>query len=227
MSEEIETNPLRHIENASKQPVVLSSKQNNKSDTEQKIEPVKVSSSIVPVTDNTKASWEPTLNTSTDGIVDSIMKSDNPEDIKQLISGFNLNQSKKSVLRILKLNNLLDLVTEETLKRYQKHPDEISNKELIDCMTVVSAQIEQSQKTVNGVIDKPAIQINQQKTEYNVNVVPTLTKDQRENVIDVVTQIIAAAQQNQNVDTKPIDQTTTPIITIDSTTDSTPKGENK
>jgi hypothetical protein len=208
----IKTNPLRHTENNSKQTVVLPSKQNN--------EP-----SII--TKETKDSWEPALNTSIDTIVDNIMNSDDPDNIKQLISGFNLNQSKKSVLRILKLNNLLDLVTEETLKRYQKHPDEISNKELIDCMTVVSAQIEQSQKTVNGIIDKPAIQINQQKNEYNVNVVPTLTKDQRENVIDIVTQIINTAQQKQNKDTtKPDGQNNIPVIDMTTTTP-TLKGENK
>jgi hypothetical protein len=145
----------------------------------------------------TTKDWLPSIDKSTNTIVDNIMDSDDPEDIKQLISSFNLNQSKKNILRILKLNNLLDLVTEETLKRYQKHPDEISNKELMDCMTIVSEQIAQSQSIVNSVTAIPAIQINQQKNEVNVNVSPTLTKDERENVINAVMQIIKKAQTDQ------------------------------
>jgi hypothetical protein len=165
--------------------------------------PVKETSSstdinnIEPVlTDDLKKTWVPKLETTTDNIVADIMATDDPENIKQLITDFNITQSKKNILRILKLNNLLDLVTEETLKRYKKCPDEVSNKELTDCMTVVSEQLEHSQKIVDSITEKPAIQVNQQKNEVNINVAPTLTKDQKENVIDIVTKILSSAQQN-------------------------------
>jgi hypothetical protein len=180
------------------------------------------------VSKETKDSWSPSLEKSTDKIVAEIMDTDDPDDLKQLISGFNVSQSKKNILRILKLNNLLDLVTEETLRRYKKSPDEISNKELMDCMTTVSEQIERSQAVVDGISTKPAIQINQQKNEYNVNVGPSLTKDEKENVIDIVTQILAAAQ-NKSMPQTPSDKTTDKPLkdAADMTIDTTKTGENK
>lgn len=157
-----------------------------------------------------------TLAVSTNNLMADILEADNQDDLKQLIALFNINQSKKNALRVLQLNQLLDLVTEEALKRYQKSPDEISNKELLDCMTAVSTQIEKSTQIVNGIEDKPMIQINQQKNEVNLNVAPKLSREQTENVIDVISRILNTAstpppeERSQVIDAAVVTEDTKP-----------------
>lgn len=132
-----------------------------------------------------------------ENIVKDIIAADNHQELEKQFGLFNDNQVKKNALRIIKLNNLLNKVEDQALERFEKRPDQISNKELIDYMNAVSNQIEKAQnfnkETLNA--DVGGIKIKQEKTEVNINVAPTLSKDGKDKVVDVISQLLKQMQQ--------------------------------
>lgn len=131
------------------------------------------------------------LDTKSESIVRDIIDSDNTDEIKTLTNMFNLNMAKKNMLRLLKLNGLLDSLSDVAIERLQNNPDEITNKELMDYLNVIQNLIDKSTKTVDTVNTAPVIQINQQN-----NVLVTsdgeslnLSKESRDRVLDVVAQL--------------------------------------
>ena len=131
------------------------------------------------------------LDTKSESIVRDIIDSDNTDEIKALTNMFNLNMAKKNMLRLLKLNGLLDSLSDVAIERLQNNPDEITNKELMDYLNVIQNLIDKSTKTVDTVNTAPVIQINQQN-----NLLVTsdgeslnLSKESRDRVLDVVAQL--------------------------------------
>jgi hypothetical protein len=91
------------------------------------------------------------------------------------------------MVRVNKLSDLLDTITDQALVRFTSRPDEISNKELFDGLKIVQDLIERGQKQVSGVADTPLIQVNQQTNEVNIGgTASTLNRDSRERVKSAV-----------------------------------------
>ena len=143
------------------------------------------------------------LEESTKDIIEKIINEQDIEQVKDLSKMFNLNQVKKNLVRVVKLNNLLDKVQDQAIERFEKRPDEISNKELLDYMQIVQSSIEKSQKSIETLDTTPLVKINNQ--EINVNVEATLDKESKERVLEVVQKLIKYAKQpNEPVIEKPI-----------------------
>ena len=99
-------------------------------------------------------------------LIEKIIDSQTKEELQNHLDLFNLAQSKNNVLRVIKLNDLLQKVEDQAIERFNKRPDQISNRELLEYLQVVSTQIEKSQKTVNETInEKPLIQITNNKND--------------------------------------------------------------
>ena len=131
------------------------------------------------------------VKASQESLIDAVIDSPNRAELEKQLEIFNLNQSKSNALRIVKLNDLLDKVEDQAIERFEKRPGEISNKELLDFMQVVSTQIERSQKSLDTqAILKPTVNVVTNKNELNVNVGPKLSRDSKEKVIDVVTKLL-------------------------------------
>ena len=131
------------------------------------------------------------LDTKSESIVSDIIDTDNTDDLKALTNMFNINMAKKNMLRLLKLNGLLDSLSDVAVERLQNNPDEITNKELMEYLNVVQNLIDKSTKTVDTVNTAPVIQIN---TQNNVLVTGdgeslNLSKESRDRVLDVVAQL--------------------------------------
>lgn len=131
------------------------------------------------------------LDTKSESIVSDIIDTDNTDDLKTLTNMFNINMAKKNMLRLLKLNGLLDSLSDVAVERLQNNPDEITNKELMEYLNVVQNLIDKSTKTVDTVNTAPVIQIN---TQNNVLVTGdgeslNLSKESRDRVLDVVAQL--------------------------------------
>lgn len=139
------------------------------------------------------------LVTSSQELADQIIQAPDVKTLQQCLDIFNLNQSKKNALRALKLESLLDAVEDQAIERFQKRPDQISNKDLLDYMQVVSTQIEKSQKVADQLSVKPAIQINQQKNEVSVNLGTNLDKEGKERVIEAVNALLREAKNAKKV----------------------------
>ena len=119
-------------------------------------------------------------------IVNQIIKAPTQKDLQTQFDLFNINQSKKNALRIIKLNSLLDKVEDQAIERFEKRPDQVSNKELLEYMNVVAGQIDRSQKFIDTLKDKPMIKVNNQKNEVNINIGTELNRDSKERVMDAI-----------------------------------------
>lgn len=154
---------------------------------------------IATVLDQT-SSPVPLSKTETSNILSNIVLASNkPELVKQL-ELFNMNQTKKNAARIIKLEDLLDKVEDEVANRFNKRPDNMSNKEVIDYMTAISAQIDRSQKRVDIMTGDDAIPISvvgeSTENNYNINLGTDLNKDNKENVVDAIKSILGLLQGN-------------------------------
>lgn len=139
------------------------------------------------------------LDESTKDIMERIIEEQDVEQIKDLSKMFNLNQVKKNMVRVVKLNDLLDKVQDQAIIRFEQRPDEISNKELLDYMQVVQNSIEKSQKTIETIDTNPLVQVTNQ--EINVNVGDGgLDRESKEKVLDVVQQLLKMAKKEPIID---------------------------
>lgn len=126
-------------------------------------------------------------------ILNQIITSTDSNKTKDLTCLFNENQNKKTMLRMNKMSDLLDVITDQAMTRFTARPDEISNKELLDSMKVVSELIDKGSKQINAQTEAPLIQINQQNNEVNVGESKGgLSRDSRERVKNTVTDLLAS-----------------------------------
>jgi hypothetical protein len=123
------------------------------------------------------------LNDEAKTLIEQLISETDEQRTKDLTHLFNANQNKKTMVRVDKLSNLLDTITDQALARFTARPDEISNKELFDGLKIVQDLIERGQKQVSGAGETPLIQFNQQTNEVNIgDTTSTLSRDSRERV---------------------------------------------
>ena len=123
------------------------------------------------------------LNEESKALIEQIIAEKDEQKSRDLTQLFNANQNKKTMVRVNKLSNLLDTITDQALARFTSRPDEISNKELFDGLKVVQDLIERGQKQVSGAGEVPLIQVNQQTNEVNIGgAASNLNRDSRERV---------------------------------------------
>jgi hypothetical protein len=133
------------------------------------------------------------LNKESMELINQIIAESDLEKSKDLTYLFNVNQNKKTLIRINKLSDLMDTMTQQALVRFTSRPDEISNKELMDGLKTIQDLIERGQKQAAGVQEQPAplIQINQQTNSVNVGSdAKTLNRDSRERVKNAVMDLL-------------------------------------
>ena len=131
-----------------------------------------------------------------------IAKAENKTELDSLYDMFKINDTKKNIFRINKLNNLLDKVTDEAMTRFENRPGEMSNKEVIDYMNAIQNQIERSKNTVDSIKEINAVQVN---NTVNVNInneVSTLSRESREKIIDAIKNILTSTSNDNIIDIK-------------------------
>jgi hypothetical protein len=178
-------------------------------------ENLSISEEILPVpVDNTELAEIPRdLNAESKALIEQIIAETDEQKSKDLTQLFNRNQNKKTMVRVNKLSELLDTITDQALTRFTARPDEISNKELFDGLKVVQDLIERGQKQVSGTGETPLIQVNQQTNEVNIgDTTSTLSRDSRERVKSAVLGLLDSlnAQQSNVIEVSEDD-----IVTID------------
>lgn len=153
------------------------------------------------ITDHAMQITTPDLNKESLELISKIISERDEQKAKNLTYLFNVNQNKKTMVRVNKLSDLLDTITEQALTRFTTRPDEISNKELFDGLKTIQDLIERGQKQVSGPVETPLIQVNSQTNEVNIGN-RTLSRDSRERVKSAVLNLldsIAAKQQNTDI----------------------------
>ena len=156
---------------------------------------------IVPTSDETTdvaivPKEAPSLNQESLELINQIIAETDEQRSRELTHLFNANQNKKTMVRVNKLSDLLDTITDQALARFTARPDEISNKELFDGLKVVQDLIERGQKQVSGAGETPLIQFNQQNNEVNLGeTTSTLNRDSRERVKVAVMGLLSSLTQ--------------------------------
>ena len=131
-------------------------------------------------------------------IVTDIIKAPNQKELQEQFDLFNINQSKKNALRIIKLNSLLDKVEDQAIERFEKRPDQVSNKELLEYMQVVAGQIDRSQKYIETIKDKPMIKVTDRSQQVNINIGTELNRDSKERVMDAIQGLLKQLNSDQD-----------------------------
>ena len=130
------------------------------------------------------------LDNQTKQIAQEILNEQNVDRVKDLTALFNLNSRKRNVMRVMKMNELLDTVTDKVVERFEKTPDNFSNEDLIKYMQVTEAAIEKANKQLNLVDETPAIQL-QQNNQVNVNIIDSFDRDSRERIAEAVKAVLS------------------------------------
>ncbi len=139
------------------------------------------------------------LKSSVKRLASDIVMEEDATKVKDLTAAFNMAQAKKNILRTLKFNDLLDLVSDKMVERFIKRPDEFSHKDLIDYMNVILNALDKSSKNIK-VDDADAIQINQQNNiQVNMNE-SGLDRESRAKVAEAIQAILNRATIDNIVD---------------------------
>lgn len=131
-------------------------------------------------------------------LLNQIIKETSVAKVNDLTELFNINQNKKTMARMDKMSDLLDLLTDKLIERVTKRPDELSHKDILDAMKTASDMIDKGNKQINNQENVPLIQINNQDNSVNVDTSlgDLKTRESRERVKSAV----AAVLQNLDLD---------------------------
>lgn len=150
------------------------------------------------------------LNAESLDILNQIIAAEDIDKTKDLTYLFNINQNKKTMVRIDSLSNLQDKLVGLLSSRVTERPDEMSNQEVMQALKVVQDIIERGTKQITGQNEQPLIQINQQTNSVNVgDEAAGLNRDSRDRVKRVIMGIL------DNV--KDVTDTNAEIIEADAT----------
>ena len=168
----------------------------------------------------------PDLNEESLALLNQIIAETDEGKASDLTHLFNLNQNKKTMIRVNKLSDLLDTITDQALTRFTKRPDEISNKELFDGLKIAQDLIERGQKQVSGSGERPLIQVNQQTNEVNIgDTTNSLSRDSRERVKSAVLGLLESINATAASQINDIDDSDIPLVETDEPKDGDTDGQ--
>ena len=129
-------------------------------------------------------------------IVNQIINEKDSDKLEELTKLFTLNQRKKDIARIDKLSKLLNLVDDEVAGRLVDTPESFNNDQLIKYMGTTQQTLTSLE---SNLIDRPIIQINNQKNEININD-SGLNRESRQKVFDAVMAILNGTTDDNVID---------------------------
>ena len=146
------------------------------------------------------------LNAESLNILNQIIAAEDIDKTKDLTYLFNINQNKKTMVRIDSLSNLQDKLVGLLSSRVTERPDEMSNQEVMQALKVVQDIIERGTKQITGQNEQPLIQINQQTNSVNVgDEAAGLNRDSRDKVRRAIMSILDNVKDTTNTDTEIIE----------------------
>lgn len=136
-------------------------------------------------------------------LIEKIKDEQDIEEIKKIINLFNLNQYKKNAIRVSAYNQLLDKVSEQMLKRFEKRADEFTNSDLLNYLQVTQNAIDKANKSLNGIDEIPAIQLNQVNVNMGANQIGEESKKRIFDYINAVMNKTKEEKQEEIIEIKP------------------------
>lgn len=131
------------------------------------------------------------LTEATHGLVQDIMAEDDPQKLQELYDKFTISQSKKDFLSSLVYNQTIDKTVERVFERVDRFSDNLSTKDLLDIIRVMSDERMKARKSYKPDSDKPLIQVNSVRNNVNVTANPdALSRESKERVMNIIKDII-------------------------------------
>ena len=137
------------------------------------------------------------LEEKTKEIAADLLQEEDLEKVKDLTNLFNLNSRKKNVVRVMKMDKLLDKVTDQVVERFEKTPDNFSNEELLKYMQAAENSIDKANKNLNLVDETPAIQLLQ-NNQVNISLGEEIDRDSRNRILAAVNAFLNNSQENNS-----------------------------
>ena len=152
------------------------------------------------------------LNAESLNILNQIIAAEDIDKTKDLTYLFNVNQNKKTMVRIDSLSNLQDKLVGLLSNRVTERPDEMSNQEVMQALKVVQDIIERGTKQITGQNEQPLIQINQQTNSVNVgDEAAGLNRDSRDKVRRAIMSILDNVKDTANTNAEIIEADATVV----------------
>lgn len=152
------------------------------------------------------------LDEQTTEIAQQIISSNDVSEVQDLTKLFNLNAQKRNVARVMKMNQLLDTITDNVVDRFNRNPANFSNDDLLRFMQVTETSIDKATKKLSLVEDTPTIQYNQNnQVNINLNSETILDRESRQRVTDAIQSILSRVERehqdaNEDVEFVEVDE---------------------
>lgn len=150
-------------------------------------------SNVVAITDENKNSDVSLAIPSKEEIITRLDTVQTQQELDELTQMFNFNLVKKDMARASTQSDLLDLIVKEVGDRVKNRSGELTNKDLLDYMNAMQANIDKTQKAVRGVDNtQPIIKVINNTNKLNINVNDNqMTRESREHITNAVKNILA------------------------------------
>lgn len=144
------------------------------------------------------------VNTSSIDINDNVLteqliSSTNPEDIQNIINLFNISFQKKNTLRVQKLNQLQDKISDQIDERLTKKAGEFSNKDLLDYFKVFQDSINKNTLNLANQDNILPVQIIQNQTNI-IEEKNNLSRESKDKIRDAVKSILNKLNSSEDDD---------------------------
>ena len=138
-------------------------------------------------------------NNDIEKLVDQLIQEEDPDKTKEMINLFNINMAKKNTLRVIKVNELLDKVNDEAIRRLDDYPELMNHSDLLNYMKSAQLQLDKSMENIKSINEVPSIQLNQDNS-VNINIEKSeLSRDSRERVLKAVQDFLAQSENADNI----------------------------
>ena len=150
------------------------------------------------------------LNAESLDILNQIIAAEDVNKTKDLTYLFNINQNKKTMVRLNTLSSLQDRLVDLFSKRITERPDEISNQEVMQALKIVQDILERGQKQVSNEPEKPLIQINTQTNNIGTELdgLSRESRNKAKNAVMSILNSIKEAEARQDQEVIDVDETT-------------------
>ena len=139
------------------------------------------------------------LKTQSTELLSKIVSETNSDNLKALTELFNENLLKKSISRLDKYSDLLDLVSTQAFKRMAEHPEEVETKQLFEAMKIIQDLMEKNANQIKNnsqvVTEQNTVIINQNNVKVGDSAVSHLNIDSRKRINDLISSIVNSNQQ--------------------------------
>lgn len=137
-----------------------------------------------------------TIDDESKEIVTELVQTDDPHKIQDLTALFNMANTKRNAIRIMRLGELWDAASSELLRRVSENPDAHANDDLVKYLSLAEGGMDRAAKTLGNVDVTPIIQINQQNNTLQFSDTEGLSRADRMKVLDVVNSILQQTKSN-------------------------------